>query len=300
MFCPLCGSQNRNLVKSISVDRLCEVWEKEFEIDISHELDGLKQIELFECIRCQLKYFSPNSLVGSSKMYAQLENFGWYYMPSKWEYSVALRDLIGSKRILEIGSGYGHFIRKALLNNRISVEGIELNETAIQKAKKEGINLQRANLSDIAKEYPAQYDAVCSFQVLEHVPNPRDFIDCCCALVKPRGKIILAIPNADSFLKYQFNVMDMPPHHMTLWSKKVLNYFPFLFPLELEHISFEPLARYHINGYVEAYYLALRKYTILKKILVPQLRRYLSYFIEATRLNNLLIGQTLYVSFKRI
>ena len=52
-----------------------------------------------------------------------------------------------------------------------------------------------------------------SFQVLEHVASPYDFIRGCVDSLK-QGVLILAVPSSDGFAGMAINnVLDMPPHH---------------------------------------------------------------------------------------
>jgi SAM-dependent methyltransferase len=298
--CPLCDSDKNTFVNSISTERLIEKWQKTLGIDVSDELNLIPKIDLLVCNDCQLRYFSPSDLVGSSHLYAQLEKFDWYYMQRKWEYDVAIDDLKGCQKILEIGCGFGNFVKQARIEHSLNMEGIEMNESAVQEAKSRGLPVRYLDLEDAAKKFAGQYEAVCSFQVIEHVSKPKDFLEWSCMLLKPGGKLILGIPNADSFLKYQFNILDMPPHHMTHWGRQVLSFLPDFFPLRLLHLKQEPLAEYHVVGYVDAYFFHLSKYKIIRTICKFRLKKAFVQFLKCKRLRKYLTGQTLYACFSRI
>lgn len=300
MKCPLCNSEDTFLVRSIEVERLATAWNRRLNIDVYAEFHGLQRIQLLKCRCCHLLFFAPSFLAGSAQLYTQLDRLDWYYMPRKWEHDVALADLRGARTILEIGCGFGDFIARARTEEGLCVKGIELNESAVEEAQRRGLPVQLLDLQEAAAQFAGHYDAVCAFQVLEHVPNPKDFLEWACALVKPGGKLILGVPNADSFLKYQFNIFDMPPHHMTRWSSETLSYLPELFPLRLEHIKREPLAKHHVGGYVDAYCSVLEKHGAIPNLCHPALKRCLAAFIRRTGLCKLLTGQGLYASFLRV
>ncbi len=38
----------------------------------------------------------------------------------------------------------------------------------------------------------------------------------------PGGLIGLAVPNQRSYVRHMVNPLDMPPHHMTRWTRKAL------------------------------------------------------------------------------
>jgi len=256
--CPLCGSENLHFCQSYEVKQIQHEWEI-LNIDTKESFFKFSYINLIICNECKIQFFLPNIIFEINLLYGQLEKFDWYYMPEKWEYKIGLRDLIKSKKILEIGSGFGDFVKKVINEIGNVIEGIELNETAVTESQRRGLPVKSIDLQKIVQEFSGQYDAVCSFQVLEHVPNPREFLDNMCKLLRPGGKLILGLPNADSFLKHQFNILDMPPHHMTRWSKSALEKLPELFPIQLDHIELEPLAEYQVYGYIDAYLSLISK-----------------------------------------
>lgn len=296
--CPLCNATNHVLLKTYVVKKIIPEWIK-LNINISSKFNNILKIELLKCNTCKLLFFNPNNISGSNDLYSQLEKLEWYYMPIKWEHNIALQDLDDCQQILEIGCGYGDFIKRVISEKGEFIEGIEFNESAVFQAQNQGLPVKSLDLKELAEKNPGQYDAICSFQVLEHVPNPKDFLELSCKLLKPNGKLILGLPNADSFLKYQFNILDMPPHHMTRWSSEILINLHRSFPIHLEHIKFEPLADYHIESYVNAYISLISRFLNLNNAVPIRIQRLISLFIKQSRVNKLLRGQTLYASFVR-
>ena len=300
MKCPLCNYENSRQIEQIQVEQLITAWSQAFNINISQEFQDFQVIKLFKCNYCRLRYFRPDSLTGSDQLYSKLEKFDWYYMPLKWEYNAALEDLKGCRKILEIGCGFGNFIEYAYSQKGLKVDGIEVNESAVKKAQAKGLPVMRMDLKNAAVKFSDYYDGICFFQVLEHVSNPRDFIKWSCDLLKSGGKLLVGVPNANSFLKYQFNLLDMPPHHMTRWSTKALSYLADFFPLQLNEIKIEPLAEYHVVSYVRAYFSAISKYHIFQPFFYPKLQRLSSEIIKQTKIRKLLKGQGLLASYTRI
>src|SRR6266404_5051419 len=121
--CPLCGSTNSRQLKLVDVEPVIALWREIYQIDIRPEFQNISQMELRECADCSISFFLPECLAGSAQMYAQLEKIEWYYMTRKWEYEIALKDLQGRERILEIGSGSGNFIALAKKEAGLTVEG---------------------------------------------------------------------------------------------------------------------------------------------------------------------------------
>jgi SAM-dependent methyltransferase len=297
--CPICKSLSISLVFSISVERLILEWQRLYGIDISAETGDIQSTDLFECSDCHVRFFKPDRLAGSFALYAHLEKFDWYYMPWKWEHDMAINDLRGCRTVLEIGCGLGDFVARAGTLGWIA-EGIDLNDSAIATARGRGLPVRRLDLQEAARTHRSCYDAVCSFQVLEHVPNPREFLESSCELLKPGGKLVLGVPNADSFIKHQINLLDMPPHHMTRWPVRAMAALPKWFPLRLEHIQREPLAKYHVNGYVEAQGAAWFRSRLLHKGYAAFLAAPFAAILKHTSLREHIIGQTLYACFVRV
>jgi SAM-dependent methyltransferase len=293
VVCPLCASPEATLVCDIPATKLVEGWQRQYSINIKPELKDVTTIRLFACIDCSLRYYIPSSLAGSASLYAALDRFDWYYMPRKWEHDVAIHDLQGRSKVLEVGCGVGDFVTR-MRENGWDAEGIELNDSAVQTAQARGLPVRRIDLTELAAENTGQYDAVCSFQVLEHVPNTGDILQSCCALLKPGGRLIIGVPNADSYLCYQFNLLDMPPHHLTRWSPAVLERLPAYFPLRLFRLEREPLASYHVYDYVD---------TSLNRFVGPlnrqPVRNSVAWLILHTGLYKRITGHTVYAVYER-
>jgi 2-polyprenyl-3-methyl-5-hydroxy-6-metoxy-1,4-benzoquinol methylase len=298
MACPLCSSTNIKRTATIETEPLIDRWMSDFQVNVREEFQGVSSIDLLTCNVCKLQYFTPAEVAGSPAVYEALEKFEWYYMPRKWEYDVALDDLRGLQRVLEIGCGAGDFMILARDEVGVEIEGLEQNSRAIQKASHRGLRVREATIEDVAAQSPANYDAVCSFQVLEHVRKPGEFLKACCDLLRPGGKLLFGVPNADSFIRYEFNPLDMPPHHMSRWSSEVLSNLPRLFPLRAKHIRLEPLAEYHVDSYLAAYCAHFARGP-LKLLNRPGIRGRIARLLRLG-LRRRLRGHTVYACYERV
>jgi SAM-dependent methyltransferase len=71
--------------------------------------------------------------------------------------------------------------------------------------------------------HAASYDAVCCFQVLEHVRDPRALFAEIVQAAKPGGLLCIGVPHVPSALTRIPNfVINAPPHHLTWWTKAAL------------------------------------------------------------------------------
>ncbi len=181
-----------------------------------------------------------------------------------------------------------------------TVKGIELSEDAVEKARKKKLPIEKVDLKDFINRGEI-FNVICGFQVLEHLSEPFDYLEAIIKILAPGGSLILCVPNKESFLKYQDNLLDMPPHHMTKWNLDTLKYLEKLFPLKLIRESFEPLAKLHISGYVSAYARHLRsRLPISQFFLTKRICHNIVSLLKKTELFRFLRGQSLYVLFKRI
>lgn len=292
--CLLCSCTQLRTIDHVSTARLMEEWKKAFSIDVSAELP-VDELLLLHCPHCDFRYFFP-VLPGSPAIYEQLQTQPWYYMSEKWEYEAAMEDIRPGERVLEIGCGSGTFLEH-LRRQGIESKGMEFSPSALAKAKQKGLDVISGRIEDLAREESDRYDVVCSFQVLEHVPNPREVLLSSIQLAKKGGKIIFGVPNADSFLRFQWNLLDMPPHHISRWTPECLTRLSKLLPLSLERWKTEPLALYHISGYVDAFAQRSRGSVIGRIMRRAKLLGLLRMLLERTPLRKVCTGQTLYACY---
>ncbi len=277
---------NAYLKEVISVDSLINAYEKEFGIDVSKFFNNIENIKIYECKNTNYSFYYPFNIYGDSDFYQKLQNFEWYYMPWKWEHETATYILDKTDKILEVGSGGLGFLKR-IREIGYDITGLELNEESIVKANEIGVKVLNETVQNHSFENFEKYDVVCSFQVLEHISDVHSFIKSQVDCLKPGGKLIISVPNNDSFIKLTNSVLlNKPPHHMGLWNKKSLASLPNLFKIKLDNIYFEPLQEYHINWYTNIHIEErINKYKI-SRILFKQFKliRIYSYFVRKFRM----------------
>lgn len=189
-------------------------------------------------------------------------SFDWYYNPKRWEHRTILDQINENLSVLEVGSGMGAFL-DLLKSKNINCVGLELNSNAVLEGICNGLNMLLDPVDKYAIKNKEKHDVVCSFQVLEHVPDPFSFIESSLLALKKGGKLIIAVPNNDSYISNNHlysKVLNMPPHHMGMWDKVSLKALEKIFPITLESFMFEPLVGSNVDVY-----LWNKTYTILFK-----------------------------------
>jgi SAM-dependent methyltransferase len=240
-----------------SADEIGADYKSIYGVDVASCFNGTNEIMKWRCLDSGLSFFTPISCAGDPSFYRGLSKHSWYYMDQKWEYSAALQFLPARGSVLEVGCGHGHFLDQCARKGLCAV-GLELTPPETGTSCSENVRIVDELVGDHARVHAASYDAVCSFQVLEHVPEPKPFLEDCCRVLKTGGRMVLCTPNAESFLRHARSLLDMPPHHITGWREETYRYLENILPLRLEKILYEPLADYHVDFFIRTY---RKKYT---------------------------------------
>jgi 2-polyprenyl-3-methyl-5-hydroxy-6-metoxy-1,4-benzoquinol methylase len=183
-------------------------------LDVERFFRGVANVDLLECQATGYRFWRPENVAGSEDFYKMLANLPLdYYRKSRWEYERALKYCTRDARVLEVGCGPGHFL--AIAESRVAhAEGVELNrEAAANKVTRAPIHT--VPLAELASTRSRSFDVVCAFQVVEHLCDPRRFIEECVTLLKPHGRLVLSTPNDASALHRSLeDPLNLPPHHM--------------------------------------------------------------------------------------
>lgn len=246
--CVFCDSEKVTSVGNVSANEIISAYKITLNASVEHLFtDSPDLIELLHCENCDLKWYQP-MVAGDAKFYEQLQQHDWYYQDHKPEYDFAKNQVRQGDNVLEIGCGKGTFGR--LIGQKANYSGLEFNHTAVEKANAAGLNVVIDTVENHANKNQGVYDVVCHFQVLEHVLNPHQFLEACVKALKPGGKLMVAVPSDDSFMSVAESIwLNMPPHHLSRWSDRALEYALGEFGLKEVIVWHEPLADYHKNLY---------------------------------------------------
>lgn len=126
-----------------------------------------------------------------------------------------------NSKVLDIGSGSGQSLLEIKMLGGKGY-GVEPDPSAQKIAKKLDLNVFTGFLSD--RPFPnLKFDYITANQVIEHDPDPLDFLKCAKKKIKKDGLIILSFPNYDSIYRKIFGrkwINWHVPYHINFFNKK--------------------------------------------------------------------------------
>lgn len=127
-------------------------------------------------------------------------------------------------KILDIGAGTGDFLLKAK-EKGWQTFGVEPNSGARKLSAKKGVDLI-GNISPLPDHH---FDVITMWHVLEHVPDLEQQIKDLDRLLKPKGLLIIAVPNFKSYdaqkYKEHWAAYDVPRHLYHFSPESILQIF---------------------------------------------------------------------------
>ncbi|MDW7692588.1 class I SAM-dependent methyltransferase [Flammeovirgaceae bacterium SG7u.111] len=250
---PITGKKDVSICEELSVKKIIDEYKK-IGLDVTNNYTGISSIKILKCNESGYRFYYPYSTIGDKNFYVELAEREAYYPEIRWEHKLTINFISKEDKVLEIGSGFGAFLN-LLKTKNIEGTGLELNPAAIENCSKQGLDI-RNELSDAhLVNNHEKYDVVCFFQVLEHVYDVKGFLDAALGLLKPNGKLYIAVPNSNPYLyKYdKFHAMNLPPHHAGLWDKDTLSRLQDHYNITLDELKVEPL-HVNVNEYWDAMY----------------------------------------------
>jgi 2-polyprenyl-3-methyl-5-hydroxy-6-metoxy-1,4-benzoquinol methylase len=207
--CLMCGN-DQGFVLFRSNDRLYGLTDKTFDV--------------MRCAECGMVRLSPQPPAEELKHY--YPDAYWFApdatMTSGFEQAYRrlvlldhltfLKDLNGP--LLDVGCG-GGLLLTMLRERGVKGVGLDLSQSAVQAASKQGIPVVSASLTE-APFSPGTFRAITMFHVVEHVADPGRYLKAAHALLADGGRLIVQVPNAASWqarlLGKRWIGFDVPRH----------------------------------------------------------------------------------------
>lgn len=210
--CPWCGSDKAQI----------NLWLKD-------EFLSKEDFHICECLNCGLLYTMPRpskDKIGeyykSEEYYSHQENKKGF-IPKVYEavkkINLKHKNKLASNglkvgKVLDIGCGVGDFLHTAEMHGW-ECTGVEPSEDAkvIAQKRMNGKIISSEDLENIPEGY---FDLITMWHVLEHVDDLRWQVEQLRRLVKPKGRVVIALPNYKSYdgqyYKELWAAYDVPRH----------------------------------------------------------------------------------------
>lgn len=187
--------------------------------------------EIVECKSCTLRFTQNIPDADSIAPYYQSENYISHSNTSRGLinrlYQAVRKKTLQQKsklvitatgvskgNLLDVGSGTGAFVNE-MKQQGWQVTGLEPDAGA-KKVAKQLYGLELADISQFYQLPLASFDAITLWHVLEHVHELNDYVQQLKSLLKPNGKIFIAVPNYTStdavIYKEYWAAYDVPRH----------------------------------------------------------------------------------------
>jgi len=196
------------------------------------------EFKLVQCKNCSMIFANPIPPEMASGSFYNKTHAPFYLSPDKLESDYAsvrfdrelklFRHFCKSGNVLDVGCSTGAFLFQ--LQNRFpgsyGALGTDVSQPALEYAKSRGVKTLDQSFLD--SDFGAKrFDAITFWAVMEHLANPKDFLNKAASLLKTGGHCFVLVPNMKSLAvrilaaKYRY----VYPEHLNYFSPRTLEKF---------------------------------------------------------------------------
>ncbi len=208
----------------------CQSARIHFFLDAKDYTATAEVFPIWECDECSLRFTQDAPLKNESDRYYQSDQYISHSdtkkgLTNKMYHLVRsitlnqkrklIQKLTGLKKgtLLDIGAGTGLFA-KTMVQAGWEVTALEPDEKARAKAQEVGVSLNDPSI--LFSQQASTFDVITLWHVLEHVHELHEYLAQIKTLLKPGGKLIIAVPNYTSrdaaYYKEYWAAYDVPRH----------------------------------------------------------------------------------------
>lgn len=139
---------------------------------------------------------------------------------------------VKSKRVLDISCGTGYGSRYLALQGADQVVGVDVDDRSIQFASKfyqhPSVSFIQSDAHYVQSLEDESFDVIVSFETIEHLKNPRQFLLELRRLLKPGGQLFISCPNdyrvspgVSEFHLYKFRFTEFRDLYLSIFNEGV-------------------------------------------------------------------------------
>ena len=192
-------------------------------------------LQLVCCRSCSMIYANPVPAEYATGEYYDQTAADYYLTPAKlrsdyaavrFERELALfRNHCSGGAIFDVGCSSGAFLfqLKQRFPQSYDVAGMDASGPALDYAASRGITVLRGNF--LEHDFRTQrFEAITFWAVLEHLMEPRSFLEKACSILKPGGHCFVLVPNLRSLAVRSLGVRYryIYPQHLNYFTRSTL------------------------------------------------------------------------------
>lgn len=185
---------------------------------------------------------------GLDNLYMQEEKHFWFIARKEFILDTVVKYIKSKDKIIEIGAGTGNIARYLQKNGYKNISVGEIHLNGLKYAQSYGMkDCYQFDLLD--SPFENEFDVVCMFDVLEHIPDDNLALQNVYKMLKVDGKIILTVPS-----------------HMWLWNRddRIAGH-------KIRYIKKELIQRLENNGFevltVRYFFIVITPLLFLRRVL---------------------------------
>lgn len=222
--CPICGSPAQPVLTLPSAE-IRRVLTGVFGAAVPGGV-ATTDYTMYECDACALVFADP-MVAGDDAFYGWITGFTRYHAGARWEWGVIKDQLsqLGAETMLEIGAGNGTLMEFLRDVPGLRCTGIDVSTASAAAARAKGFDVREAAFADLDRVLGPtdRFDAVVLSHVLEHVADPLAVMRTLQQRLKPGGRLMTAAPYSPMSRELtDWDIMNLPPHHLTRWNAQSL------------------------------------------------------------------------------
>lgn len=178
------------------------------------------------CEECGFGFADPFR-AGTPEIYNLITGCDEHYPRHRFEFRRTLPLLRGG-RMLEVGAGDGAFLKRVQATGRFEqLVATEYDDGSVRKLRAiENVTVHQGDIQTLATETsPGSFDAICMFQVLEHMDRIQEVMAALDRLLTSGGDVFVSVPNParTELQERETGFWDMPPNHIGRWTIRALS-----------------------------------------------------------------------------